>query len=617
MIFFLCLGVIPGSAFSATGASGNWTYGIHPDGTVEIFSFSAPNIAKEIITIPKTLDGRTVSSVRSTILWNGTVTYLKKLYVPDTAECDFTSGALGGDFEIIYYSTSPSPEESTDSIPRNFSDHGYPGFSFDIQAIYDGAPPCLPTAAVTVTSQKGNVLLLEEGVDYTVAYSNLTNPQISGTAVFTGIGAFYGTCGVTYYFDVISEVSETPSVPGITNSERMLAAGKNYVIALNHDGTAWTWGENTFGILGAGEEVDFSAFPVQIKHTYGGLYLYDVVAVAADDYQTAFLRKDGTVWEPGKYDFHKIEGFSDSIDIAAGGGCIYTLKKDGTVWSRGDNSKGQLGVGNHIGYSSVPVQVQGLTDVAALSSTGDTHMAVLKTDGTVWGWGSNYYHQLNSDGEIYYTPILLTQFADVAKLAAGGGRIAVLKNDGSVWACGNNIGSEPQQIVDSGAVAVAVDTYLVVLKADGTVLAWSYYYNTGHTYEWASYLSGIVAIATEDENVVALKHDGTVWTMGDNTYGQLGNGATNESLSPVQVQGTNTEEDLNLLKRTQAPGDLNADESVNNRDLTLLLRYLAEWDSTRALSSLFADLNQDNLVDNRDLTLLLRFLAGWENIVLL
>ena len=46
----------------------------------------------------------------------------------------------------------------------------------------------------------------------------------------------------------------------------------------------------------------------------------------------------------------------------------------------------------------------------------------------------------------------------------------------------------------------------------------------------------IVAISAGDEHALALANDGTVWSWGKNTYGQLGNGTTTTTLRPIQVE---------------------------------------------------------------------------------
>ena len=51
----------------------------------------------------------------------------------------------------------------------------------------------------------------------------------------------------------------------------------------------------------------------------------------------------------------------------------------------------------------------------------------------------------------------------------------------------------------------------------------------------SGYLSGVQAIAARDLHSMTLKDDGTVWAWGFNRAGQLGNGTTTDSSTPVQV----------------------------------------------------------------------------------
>jgi alpha-tubulin suppressor-like RCC1 family protein len=73
----------------------------------------------------------------------------------------------------------------------------------------------------------------------------------------------------------------------------------------------------------------------------------------------------------------------------------------------------------------------------------------------------------------------------------------------------------------------------LALKTDGTV------WTLGYTPKQVSGLSGISAIAAGGAHNLALKSDGTVWAWGDNTFGQLGNGSTAEHTNtPVQVKNS-------------------------------------------------------------------------------
>ncbi|MDP2720062.1 MAG: RCC1 domain-containing protein, partial [Dehalococcoidia bacterium] len=84
----------------------------------------------------------------------------------------------------------------------------------------------------------------------------------------------------------------------------------------------------------------------------------------------------------------------------------------------------------------------------------------------------------------------------------------------------------------------------VAMLSDGTVWAWG---NNGHgqlgngttasstTPVPVSGLLAVIGIAAGNENTVALAIADTVRAWGNNGNGQLGNGATTDSLTPVQV----------------------------------------------------------------------------------
>ncbi|MBD5137340.1 MAG: leucine-rich repeat protein [Lachnospiraceae bacterium] len=58
------------------------------------------------------------------------------------------------------------------------------------------------------------------------------------------------------------------------------------------------------------------------------------------------------------------------------------------------------------------------------------------------------------------------------------------------------------------------------------------------------------------------------------------------------------------------PGDINGDDKVNNRDVSLLMQHLAGWNVSVNEPAL--DTNGDGKINNRDVSNLMQFLAGWD-----
>ncbi|MCI3919925.1 stalk domain-containing protein [Paenibacillus sp. TRM 82003] len=135
-----------------------------------------------------------------------------------------------------------------------------------------------------------------------------------------------------------------------------ISLGLSHAVALQEDGTVWSWGVNKFGQLGDETTTDRSS-PVKV--------FSDAVQVAAGYGHTLVLKSDGTVWACGdrgsgfedgavyKMDggprpklvesvpnpvFKKVEQLSDVVYIAAGWHKSYAVKKDGTIWLWGGSS---------------------------------------------------------------------------------------------------------------------------------------------------------------------------------------------------------------------------------------------------------------------------------------
>jgi len=276
-----------------------------------------------------------------------------------------------------------------------------------------------------------------------------------------------------------------------------------------------------------------------------------------------------------------VSGLISAGAIAGGAFHSLALKSDGTVSAWGAGYSGQLGDGNFYttGNQGVatPVQVSGLSGAAAIAG-GEGHSLALKSDGTVWAWGDGEWGQLG-DGNFYNnlpygvaTPVQVSSLSAVTAIACGDNHSLALKSDGTVWAWGvgdkgqlgdgtfHTMGNQgvatPAQVNGlSGVVAIAGGfSESLALKSNGTVWTWGRgsegqlgdgnFYNTSPngvaTPVQVSGLSNVVAIAGGWLHNLALKSDGTVWAWGNGQYGQLGDGnfyPHDGVAAPVQVSG--------------------------------------------------------------------------------
>ncbi|MGW5423441.1 RCC1 domain-containing protein [Streptomyces sp. NPDC003943] len=204
------------------------------------------------------------------------------------------------------------------------------------------------------------------------------------------------------------------------------------------------------------------------------------------------------------------------------------LRSDGSVWTWGSNIYGELGDGTTTGSTTpVPVCAVGqtapctsfLTGVSAVAA-GFHYTLALRTNGTVVAWGANGVGQLgNGTNTSSSVPVVVSDILNVASIAAGDSSSLAAMTDGTVRSWGLN---SHGQLGDGTNVNRNVPVYVCA---------------SGATSPCGSVLSGVTALAGGGTHSLARRTDSTVVAWGANSAGQLGNGSNTDSSTPVQVSG--------------------------------------------------------------------------------
>uniref|UniRef100_A8M7D0 Regulator of chromosome condensation, RCC1 n=1 Tax=Salinispora arenicola (strain CNS-205) TaxID=391037 RepID=A8M7D0_SALAI len=252
--------------------------------------------------------------------------------------------------------------------------------------------------------------------------------------------------------------------------------------------------------------------------------------------------------------------------VAAGQGHSLAVTSAGTVLAWGANSSGQLGDGTTTPRSTpVAVDLPAGTTVTAVAA-GDRHSLAVTSTGTVLAWGLNVTGQLY-DGTTTTnssTPIVvdLPAGTTVTAVAAGNAHSLALTSAGTVLAWGaNSSGQLGDGTTTPRSTPVAVDlpagttistiaasssSHSLAVTSTGTMLAWGANFTgqlgdgtiTNRSTPVAVDLPAgttVTAVATGSGHSLAVTSTGTMLAWGGNGSGQLGDGSTTSSSTPVAV----------------------------------------------------------------------------------
>ena len=241
-------------------------------------------------------------------------------------------------------------------------------------------------------------------------------------------------------------VSSPVSVVGGFTNWCNISTGTNFSLAIRTNGTIWGWGLQSQGQLGDGTAANKSS-PVSVV---GGFT--DWCQVSAGSNHSAAVRTNGTIWAWGcngagrlgndnttdvSSPVSVVGGYTDWCGVSAGGGHTLGLNTSGVLWAWGYGSSGRLG-DNTIANKSSPVSVVGgFTDWCQISA-GSSHAAAVRTNGTLWTWGSGSYGKLgiNALGNRSSPVSVVGGFTDWCQVSASVNSTFGVRTNGTLWAWG-------------------------------------------------------------------------------------------------------------------------------------------------------------------------------------
>ena len=298
-------------------------------------------------------------------------------------------------------------------------------------------------------------------------------------------------------------------------------------------GGLYSWGYNSNGRLGLNDQTQRSS-PTQV-----GTAAYEFVA--SNSNVVAAIKTDGTLWtwgsdNNGQLMHNTLDGhLSSPTQVGtdnnwstfgwAGDTSSLATKTDGTLWACGRNNYGQLGQNQYNVSSSSPVQIPGTWSTAIGSQQGIAAAVTSGGDLFVWGYAEyGMYGNGQPSNQHRSSPVQLPSSPawqnSVNNIAYGYSHTLAMKTNGTMWCTGANTYGQlglGGSALDGGTPA-AQSSQISMVQV-GTATTWN-------------------KIDSAQRNSIGTKTDGTLWTWGRNSFGELGLNDKIGRSSPTQIPGT-------------------------------------------------------------------------------
>ena len=301
-----------------------------------------------------------------------------------------------------------------------------------------------------------------------------------------------------------------------------ISAMRSMVMALTKDGEVYTWGYNDTGVLGLGDTTT-RTYATRVKGVDGNGYLENIMDISIGHTTSIAVDKKGNVYGWGNgadyelmensttYTPVKLKSMTDVICASVGYGEVSAIKSNGETWTWGYNGYGAMGYGKEENKSTERCISNEINEINLKGYSG----YILKEDGTIWSSGLNNYGQLGLGDTTNRTTF--TQIKDkegnaykAKTIKAGVRSLQFIGEDGKVYVTGYNGYGQVGDKTTTSAVYPKV-----MVNADGTEVT-----------DAIAIAPGTCYVDSAPRNHAILRKDGSIWIIGQNSYGQFGNGTT-------------------------------------------------------------------------------------------
>lgn len=331
----------------------------------------------------------------------------------------------------------------------------------------------------------------------------------------------------------VAGTQASPYQVSAVDTWKQVRVNQRHACAIKTDDTLWCWGLDTSGELGNGATGSTTS-PGAVT----GGHTWKQVAVGAN--HTCAIKMDDTMWcwgsdyyggvgtgggeaDPAQQNPVTVSGGGTWRAVAAGAYSSCGIKTDNSLWCWGRDNTGQQANGNG-GDQYIPTAISGGGSWSSISSE-QNHVCAIRTNGNVLCWGRDENGQLGNgaSNEMYKT---------APSLVPGG----------QTWKDLSGAGSDQFSSQTGHSCAIQADDTISCWGAN--IFAQLGIGSTGGYRDTPSSLSGGGAwkqVATGFSHSCGIKTDDTAWCWGDDSTGQLGNGATaGTQTAPSAVSGGDT-----------------------------------------------------------------------------